>query len=52
MNTYLVGGAVRDRLLGRAVKDHDHVVTIVRNSTTGLFYKENRTKKFLLGFTE
>ena len=26
MNTYLVGGAVRDRLLGRPVKDRDHVV--------------------------
>ncbi|NUO72011.1 MAG: multifunctional CCA addition/repair protein, partial [Frateuria sp.] len=26
MRTYLVGGAVRDRLLGRAVTDHDHVV--------------------------
>ena len=26
MKRYLVGGAVRDRLLGRAVKDHDHVV--------------------------
>jgi len=26
MNTYLVGGAVRDRLLGRAVKDRDFVV--------------------------
>lgn len=26
METYLVGGAVRDRLLGRSVKDRDHVV--------------------------
>lgn len=26
MNTYLVGGAVRDRLLGRPIKDRDHVV--------------------------
>ncbi|MFC3652501.1 multifunctional CCA addition/repair protein [Dyella humi] len=26
MRTYLVGGAVRDKLLGRAVIDHDHVV--------------------------
>lgn len=26
MKTYLVGGAVRDRLLGLAVKDRDHVV--------------------------
>lgn len=26
MNCYLVGGAVRDRLLGRAVKDRDYVV--------------------------
>ncbi len=26
MKTYLVGGAVRDRLLGRAVADRDHVV--------------------------
>ncbi len=26
MKTYLVGGAVRDRLLGRAVKDRDYVV--------------------------
>jgi len=26
MRRYLVGGAVRDRLLGRAVVDHDHVV--------------------------
>lgn len=26
MRTYLVGGAVRDRLLGRAVKDRDYVV--------------------------
>ncbi len=26
VNTYLVGGAVRDRLLGRAVKDRDYVV--------------------------
>ena len=26
MRTYLVGGAVRDRLLGRAVVDRDHVV--------------------------
>ena len=26
METYLVGGAVRDRLLGRAVADRDHVV--------------------------
>ena len=26
MKTYLVGGAVRDRLLGRPVKDRDHVV--------------------------
>lgn len=27
MQTYLVGGAVRDQLLGRSVKDHDWVVT-------------------------
>ena len=27
MNTYLVGGAVRDRLLGLPVKDRDWVVT-------------------------
>jgi tRNA nucleotidyltransferase (CCA-adding enzyme) len=26
MRTYLVGGAVRDKLLGRPVVDHDHVV--------------------------
>jgi len=26
MQTYVVGGAVRDELLGLAVKDHDHVV--------------------------
>ncbi|OOG53641.1 multifunctional CCA addition/repair protein [Rhodanobacter sp. C03] len=26
MHTYLVGGAVRDKLLGRPVVDHDHVV--------------------------
>jgi len=26
MRTYLVGGAVRDRLLGRPLVDHDHVV--------------------------
>jgi len=26
MHIYLVGGAVRDKLLGRAVVDHDHVV--------------------------
>ena len=26
MKTYLVGGAVRDRLLGRALKDRDWVV--------------------------
>ncbi|MEI7035477.1 multifunctional CCA addition/repair protein [Fulvimonas yonginensis] len=26
MRSYLVGGAVRDRLLGRPVTDHDHVV--------------------------
>lgn len=26
MRTYLVGGAVRDKLLGRDVADHDHVV--------------------------
>ncbi len=26
MKTYIVGGAVRDRLLGRPVTDHDHVV--------------------------
>lgn len=26
MQTYLVGGAVRDKLLGRPVVDHDHVV--------------------------
>lgn len=26
MRTYLVGGAVRDKLLGRTVVDHDHVV--------------------------
>lgn len=26
LNTYLVGGAVRDKLLNRAVKDHDHLV--------------------------
>ena len=26
MQTYIVGGAVRDRLLGRPVTDHDHVV--------------------------
>ena len=27
MKTYIVGGAVRDFLLGRPVKDHDFVVT-------------------------
>ena len=26
MQVYCVGGAVRDELLGRAVKDHDYVV--------------------------
>ena len=26
MNVYLVGGAVRDALLGRAVTEHDYVV--------------------------
>ena len=26
MQTYLVGGAVRDKLLSRPVVDHDHVV--------------------------
>ena len=26
MRTYIVGGAVRDRLLGLPVQDHDHVV--------------------------
>ena len=26
MKTYVVGGAVRDELLGLPVKDHDHVV--------------------------
>ena len=26
MKTYMVGGAVRDRLLGRPVNDHDWVV--------------------------
>ena len=26
MKTYVVGGAVRDRLLGLPVQDHDHVV--------------------------
>ena len=30
MQTYLVGGAVRDKLLGRAVVDHDHVVVGAR----------------------
>ncbi|RDS79412.1 multifunctional CCA addition/repair protein [Dyella monticola] len=30
MRTYLVGGAVRDKLLGRAVIDHDHVVVGAR----------------------
>jgi tRNA nucleotidyltransferase (CCA-adding enzyme) len=30
MRTYLVGGAVRDRLLGRPVIDHDHVVVGAR----------------------
>src|SRR5690348_9708621 len=30
MRTYLVGGAVRDKLLGRPVVDHDHVVVGVR----------------------
>lgn len=30
MRTYLVGGAVRDKLLGRAVVDHDHVVVGAR----------------------
>ena len=27
LTTYLVGGAVRDKLLGRAVADRDYVVT-------------------------
>ncbi|MDO1529000.1 multifunctional CCA addition/repair protein [Fulvimonas sp. R45] len=30
MRIYLVGGAVRDKLLGRPVVDHDHVVTGAR----------------------
>jgi tRNA nucleotidyltransferase (CCA-adding enzyme) len=30
MQTYLVGGAVRDKLLGRPVVDHDHVVVGAR----------------------
>jgi len=30
MRTYLVGGAVRDKLLGRRVIDHDHVVVGAR----------------------
>ena len=30
MRTYLVGGAVRDKLLGRPVVDHDHVVVGAR----------------------
>jgi tRNA nucleotidyltransferase (CCA-adding enzyme) len=30
MRTYLVGGAVRDKLLGRPVTDHDHVVVGAR----------------------
>lgn len=30
MRTYLVGGAVRDKLLGRPVIDHDHVVVGAR----------------------
>ncbi|WP_199099595.1 multifunctional CCA addition/repair protein [Dyella sp. ASV21] len=30
MRIYLVGGAVRDKLLGRAVTDHDHVVVGAR----------------------
>ncbi|GLQ89563.1 multifunctional CCA addition/repair protein [Dyella flagellata] len=30
MRTYLVGGAVRDKLLGRSVIDHDHVVVGAR----------------------
>src|SRR5579859_758985 len=30
MRIYLVGGAVRDKLLGRPVSDHDHVVVGAR----------------------